>query len=290
MANLKSMTAYGSGSHASSIGTIQVEIQSLNRKSLDVRVYCASELKRFEVMIQKRAAHWVARGQLTVKIHTIYDKKSPVSVQPNLPLARQIKHAGDQIAEELLNQDPNFVTRLLSRYDNLLVFTEDWVDESAYAEALITGFDLAADELLKMKCVEGAHLAEDISPRISFLKESIENIEHACSGTVEKRKAKLLEVMDAAKEDEALLREVAFYADKVDIQEEITRFRSHLQQFHHTLEEGGSVGKKLEFIVQELFRETSTIAAKSPEIDVKQLTIEIRVELERIREQIQNIE
>jgi len=290
MTNLKSMTAYGRSSHSSSIGTIEVEIQSLNRKNLDVRVYCASELKRFEINIQKWAAHWVTRGQLTVKIHALYEKESPVSVQPNLPLAREIKRAGDMIAEDLLIQDPNFSTRLLGRHDGLLVFTEDWGDESVYIEALKTAFDQAAEEFVVMKSLEGTHLAEDIQSRIHLLETSINKIEKACEGSVEKRKAKLLDLIEAAQDDEALLREVAFYADKVDIQEELTRFRSHLKQFLQCIEAGGAVGKKMDFIVQELFREITTIASKSAEIEVKQLTIEVRGEIERIREQIQNIE
>jgi len=290
MANIKSMTAFGRASDSSSLGTIEIDLQSLNRKALDLKLYCPPELRRFELQIKKWAARWVSRGQLTVKIGMTYDRESPVAVTPNIALAREIKQAADAIASEIDLQDPHFPSKLLCRHDSILYFQENWTDETLYLEALKKTFDRAAEELVTMKRIEGVHLGEDIEQRIQKLAENIEQVDAACQETVEKRRQKLLDAIGDAKEDEALLREVAFYADRVDIQEEITRFRSHLKQFLQTMNEEEAVGKKLEFIIQELFREVTTIASKSPELVVKQLTIAMRSEIERIREQVQNIE
>jgi len=284
------MTAFGRASNSTDIGTIDIDLQSLNRKNLDVRLYCPSELRRFEIQIQKWAARWISRGQLTVKIAMTYGDKSPVSVKPNVALAGEIKQAADAIAKEVGLDDPKFPSRLLCRHDNILSFEEKWSDESDYLEQLKETFDRAVRELVAMKRVEGAHLAEDIEQRVQSLSEWIDQVEEACADTVENRKQKLLDAIGDAREDDALLREVAFFADRVDIQEEMTRFRSHLNQFLLALDDKAPVGKKLEFIIQELFREVTTIASKSPELVVKQLTIAMRGEIERIREQVQNIE
>jgi len=265
-------------------------MQSVNRKNLDVRLYCSSELRRFEIQIQKWAAKWVSRGQVTVKITFVYEKECPISVKPNLALARQIKQAAESLVDDLQLSDSHFVSRMLSRHDNLFLVGEDWEDESLYVDALKAAFDEAAAEFVKMKEVEGKYLADDIISRIQNLHRAIDQVEKECIGTVDQRKEKLAEVIGSAAEDEMLLREIGIYAEKVDVQEEITRFCSHLEQFTQTVASGGPVGKKLDFIIQELFREANTIASKSPEYAVKQLTIDIRSEIERIREQIQNIE
>lgn len=290
MAHVKSMTAFGQHRSTSPDCVMEVDIQSVNRKHLDVRVHCTPELRRFEHLIQKWIAARISRGQVTLRITVKFEKESPLKLDANLPLAREIKEAADVLIREFGLNDSKFLSRLLCRNDQLLVVQEDWAQEEVYLEQLKTSVHGALDQLIEMKKSEGDALYRDFTARIKILDSVLEKIEIASIDTVELRREKLKEIIGLAVEDETLLREIAIYADKVDIQEEITRFRSHLVQFSHLLNEAGPHGKKMEFILQELNREANTVASKSPEIDVKHLTIQAKTEIERMREQLQNIE
>ncbi|NGX57313.1 MAG: hypothetical protein K940chlam3_00203 [Chlamydiae bacterium] len=294
MAKLKSMTAFGRASQSSSIGTFHVEAQSVNRKHLDVKVLCPSKLRPFEVQVQRRVAARINRGHIVINISLDHEEAGHVLVRPNIELARQIKEAGDTLVEELQLDDPNFSSKLVGFNKELLLMVEEEGDENEYLIALNEAVDSALEQLDLMRTFEGDNLAKDIESRIHLLEKGILEIEKEVEGTVDKRREKLKEVIESvlpvAENEESLLREVAFYAEKVDVQEEITRFKSHLEHFLKTMDEEGAVGKKLEFIVQELFREINTVASKSPEVSVKYLTIEMKAEIERIREQVQNIE
>ncbi len=284
------MTAFGQHRSTSPECVVEVDIQSVNRKHLDVRVHCIPELRRFEHLIQKWIAGRVSRGQLTLRIAVKFEKEIPLKVEANLPLAREIKQAADVLNRELGLNDPKLISRLLCRNDQLFVVQEDWTKEEVYLEQLRKSVNGALDQLIEMKKSEGEALNQDFMARIHTLESVLEKIEKASINTVDLRKEKLKEIIGFAKEDDTILREVAIYADKVDIQEEVTRFRSHLVQFSDVLNEAGPHGKKMEFLLQELNREATTIASKSPEIDVKHLTIQAKTEIERMREQLQNIE
>lgn len=293
---LKSMTAYGRGVFTAPIGQFTVEIQSVNRKHLDIQVLLPRELGLFEMDIKKWLSAAVARGQISVKVFVTYQGQALFNVRPNLPLARQLKEAWVQIADDLQVDSGGFNLSLLRGTTDLFLFEESREGEENYRKALKEAFDQAFKGFLQMKGQEGAVLQKDMAARLSKLQKEIKLIESKTSDATNRHREKLIARLEELlpgkiENEERILREVALYAEKIDIAEEIVRFNCHLKHFDELFNSNEpSIGKTLEFIVQELNREANTIGSKSSEIEISRSTIEIKSELERIREQIQNIE
>lgn len=291
---LKSMTAYGRAAISTELGRFSAEVQSVNRKHLEINIFLSKELQRFESEIRKVLASKIARGQVTFKLFVYFETASPVAVIPNIPLARQMKAAFEEIAKDL--QLPNKVTlEMLAQNEDILSFSEEMPDEEAYRHAVVQVAASALEQFLKMREHEGKALQNDIAGRLKLIEKSLAQIAvHAPNASIRYRQKlveRLNEVLPGAVEnEERILREVCLYAEKVDIAEEITRFQSHLAQGYKLLSSDQSVGKTFEFLLQELGREINTIGSKSSEMEISKLVIEIKSELERIREQIQNVE
>lgn len=289
------MTAYGRAVVETHLGRFVVEILSVNRKYLEYNLSLPMELSRFETDIKKWLAEYVGRGQLTVRLSAAFSEESPVSVTPNIPLAKQIKSAFDAIAQEL-GITKNFTLDLLAQVEGVLNYDTALQNENEYKSILHQLISKAAQALVEMKLREGKTLHQDIEQRIGKLQVWIEQVENAAPRATQRYRLKLLERLEevlpgAAENEEKILREVCVYAEKIDITEEITRFKSHLIQFSDLLAfDSSGPGKKLEFILQELNREANTIGSKASEIDVARFVIDIKSELEKIREQIQNVE
>jgi len=292
---LKSMTAYARASLKKSIGQFVVEIQSVNRKFLEINSALPHELLRFDGEIKKWIGESISRGQINVRLFVDFAHSSPITVRPNLPLTRQIKLAWDKIAEDL-NIPANFSLNLLKDEKGVLLFNEEFDDEEVYHVAIKETVDSALHELMKMKLTEGKELLKDIKSRHEKLANSIEQIELLAYDATAKYRERLINKINEVvpgfiENEERVLREVCLFAEKVDIAEEITRYKSHLKQFSDLLNsDSGTIGKTLEFLVQEINRETNTIGSKASNVEVSRLVIEIKTELERIREQIHNVE
>jgi uncharacterized protein (TIGR00255 family) len=295
---LKSMTAYGRSCVVSPLGRFSVEIQSVNRKHLEINTALPSEFLRFDAEVKKWISSVVGRGQVNVKIHVAFEKTSPLAAVPNIGLALQIQHAWQLLAKKLnLTLEDEELIEILAQTDDIILFDEDLKDEESYKKNLQQAVVEALIQLSVMKDKEGQALMEDISRRLNLLEVVIKKIAEKAPGATtryrEKLKERLQEVMEATEEtEERILREVCLFADKIDIAEELTRFDSHLVQMDQLINSssGQAVGKTLEFLIQELNREVNTIGSKSSDADVSRYVIEIKTELERIREQIQNIE
>lgn len=294
---LKSMTAYGRSCVISPLGRFSVEMQSVNRKHLEIQTTLPNEFLRFDSDVKKWISAVVGRGQVNVKIHVYFEEKGPLNVLPNIALATQIQKAWNELADSLrINIDDKGLVNVLARTEGIMLFDEELNDEEEYKKLLHRAVDEALQQLSVMKNKEGKALYEDISGRLGTLSKLIKQIAEKAPGATtryrEKLKKSLEEVFEASIEnEERLLREVCVFADKIDIAEELTRFDSHLVQMDHLLKSGNqAVGKTLEFLIQELNREINTIGSKSSDADVSRWVIEVKTELERIREQIQNIE
>lgn len=293
---LKSMTAYGRGVFTAPIGQFVIEIQSVNRKHLEIHVALPRELSQFDIELKKWLASYVARGQVSVKVSAAFHGPVPFVVRPNLPLAHQLKEAWMQIATELQVDKGMFNLALLKGTEGLLSFEENREEEENYRDALKQAFEKAIKGFLHMKVQEGEVLQNDMIDRLEKMRQVMLIIESktplATTRQREKLMARLEEILPGRIEnEERILREVALFAEKIDITEEIVRFNSHLKHFNELIQsEEQSVGKTLEFLVQELNREVNTIGSKSSELEIAQAVIDIKSELERIREQIQNIE
>lgn len=299
----KSMTAYGRATTITPLGRFSVELHSVNRKHLEINTYLPKELLRYDGDIKQWISPQVGRGQINVKISAAFDASSPLIVTPNIALVRQIKNAWDLIAEECaLVSDSKTMLNILSQQEGILLYEENIPDEEQYRKVLKDTIFQALQPFLAMKAVEGQFLHQDISARFAKLSPIIQQIAFKSSGATERYRQRLLErlneVMGGAnlENEDKLLREVCVYAERIDITEEITRFQSHLKQIDDLIhpkkekKDQQGKGKTLEFIVQELNREINTIGSKSSDVEVTKLVIEVKSELERVREQIQNIE
>ena len=214
-----------------------------------------------------------------------------------LLLARQVHEACVQIGKDLgMESVSELSQQMLATTKDILHYDEKWEEEEAYLAAIHEVIHEALANLLQMKQIEGKALAQDMIERLKHMKSSIEEIALASPQAVSKQRQKLKERLEevvpgSVENEDRLLREICLYAEKVDITEELTRFRSHLNQFEQLLHSSEtSIGKTIEFLLQELNREINTIGSKASDITISQKVIEVKSELEKIREQIQNVE
>jgi uncharacterized protein (TIGR00255 family) len=293
---LKSMTAYARSSFKSEIGELVVELQSVNRKFLEIAVSVPKEFSCFEINLKKWLSPFVSRGQVSLKVFVSYENISPIIVNPNLPLARQIKHAWDQIEKELNLPSKEFNLALLSDVEGILLFEENLQEEDRYLHVLKEALDLAIEKFVRMKLQEGAFLQVDILERTKKIHTWMKDVEKKAPFATKKYREKLVSRLEGlipqnVENEERILREVALFAEKVDIAEEITRFFCHLTHFEELINsETSNIGKTLEFVLQELNREVNTVGSKASDLEISRYVIDIKSELERIREQIQNVE
>lgn len=286
----RSMTAYARVKSQEIKGlSWTVELHSVNRKTLEIYMHLGKELLFLELEMRKMIAKLIHRGQVTVKVHFTKAKKNEIF----LPLLKKLKTEFVKLSKDLhLDSEEVTLPFLLSQFDRLSL--EDEMGEKIQTELKKTLED-ALEDFIKMKEVEGKALTSDIKKRCKLLSEYLSQIEKESRKSPEqyqkKLRDRLKEILSEAEMDERVLREVAIFAEKVDITEEITRMRSHLQQTEELLQsKEDSVGRKLDFLIQEMLREINTIASKTPILEVTKKTIDSKAELEKIREQVQNIE
>lgn len=292
---LKSMTAYGRAKVSSSLGTLAIEIQSVNRKHLEIQTNLPREFIPFDSDIKKWISETVSRGQVNVRLIASFDKDGMQKLQLNRPLAKQLQYAVENLREEVSSQQEIGLDFFLN-YPGMILVDEAAIDPELCRKVLKEVLDLALKNLSQMKEVEGAILQKEMAGRLKTLQEAIGEIEQRSSQATEKYRVKLKEKLEeilpgSVENEERLLREICVYADKIDIVEEIVRFRSHLNQAEQLIHSHHDrVGKNLEFTLQELNREINTIGSKTGDVQVSHLVVNCKTELERIREQLQNVE
>lgn len=295
------MTAYGRSSLNASFGYLTVEIQSVNRKHLDMLFSLPKEFARFEIELRNLVTSHVHRGQLTVRIQATYTNETPIKVVPNIPLAKELKTAWDAISQALgMNTSSHFHLEMLAHESELFSYHEELEQSSVYRDALHQGIQEALTPFLAMRKQEGEVLKRDILKRLALMRTYLEKIAARTENAPTKYRDKLMHTLSQIgmvdnELEERLLREVSLFADRIDIVEELTRAHSHLIQLETTLnpeaeKKGLPIGKTLEFLLQEIFREINTIASKSLDTEISHTVVAFKGEIERIREQVQNIE
>lgn len=294
---LKSMTAYGRASLAVPLGHFTLELYTVNRRYLELNSSLPQEFMRFEADLKRWIASRVSRGLVTVRLSAQFEKNLPVTLRPNLAYARQLKDVWDEIATDLsLPPDRGFKLDMLKDVDQIIVHESNNEVDKIIASILEKLVEKALEQLMAMKEAEGFALGEDIASRIKRIGDELEGIKAMAPEASKRLHDRLKERLEtylpgAAENEERILREICLYSDKVDINEEIIRLDSHLMQFSDLLDAANvSVGKTLEFLLQEMNREINTIGSKSSELKISQHAIIIKNELERIREQVQNVE
>ncbi len=295
MANIFSMTGYGKGEHNDGKRSITAEIKTINNRYCDINIKTPRHLRFFEDNIRKILKNSVQRGRIDVYINIDYISESDTVIVPNLSLAKQYKDAIDKIKLELgISNNPSIDT--IIKFQDVLVAKEDDPDDDELRVCLESAMSEAVRNLLKMREAEGTQLMADIRLCMGKIHELMKVISENSNTIVDDYKIKfenrIKELLGSSHEldENRLYTEIVIYADKSDINEEIVRFNSHMVQLKDALESGGQVGRKLDFILQETNREINTIGSKIGNLDIIQIVIEIKNLLEKIREQIQNIE
>jgi uncharacterized protein (TIGR00255 family) len=292
---MKSMTGFGRGETTGEDFAVTVEIKTVNNRFLDISLRLSNELQPIEAEIKSLISKRLSRGRVEVNMQ--YERTSDVVYEINRPLVSGYISAMKDLQEQFgLTGEPELNN--IARLPNALVTKKEDLDENFQA-GVKEAFDQALDNLEKMREVEGVSLKNDlesllksIGGQLPVIEQEAENVSAEYFERLHKKIEKLLSKSDAQIEiDQArLAQEVAYLADKSDISEEIIRLKSHIEQFRTILEEPDAVGKQLDFLTQEFNREANTIASKTQNLKVKEAALVIKAEIEKIREQVQNIE
>ncbi len=290
---IKSMTGYGKGNISENLRNYQVEIKSVNHRYLDISVKMPRVLSYLEEDVKKVISSKVKRGKIDVFITFENSSTEGKEIKINNEIAKMYINQLKQLAEEE-NILANIEVTEISKYPDVLSIQNTQDDEQIKKE-LIEATTIATDKLVQMRQVEGSKMAEDLLKRIEKTNQKIEKISELSTGLIEEYVVKLenriKEILKNQEIDESrLAQEVVIYADKCSIEEEVTRLKSHISQFKELINSDDAVGKKLDFIIQEMNRETNTIGSKANNLEITNGVIDIKTEIENIREQVQNIE
>ncbi|MCI7158439.1 MAG: YicC family protein [Flintibacter sp.] len=291
---VKSMTGYGRAEDTLNGCTITVELRSVNNRYLDCNVRMPRLYLFAEETIKSRVQNTISRGKVDVFVTLDSTGGEQVQVSVNQPLADGYYAALTQLAERYgLSKDIS--VSLLSRFPDVLLAEKAEEDVEQRAQDICSVLDRALADFDQMRTREGARLEADVLSRAARIEELVGKVEERSPQTVAEYRAKLEarmnEVLSNTQLDPArILTEAAIFADKVAVDEETVRLRSHIGQLRHMLEQGGTTGRKLDFLIQEFNREANTIGSKCSDIDIARHVVDIKAEIEKIREQVQNIE
>ena len=292
---MKSMTGFGRGAVSNENFAVTVEIKTVNNRFLDLNLRLSNELQSLEANLKRAIQSRLSRGRVDVFVN--YERTGEIVYELNRPLISGYISALKQMQTEFnLTGEPDF--NYIARLPNALQPKAEDLSEE-FTKALETAVSIALDELERMREVEGESLKKDLENLLSEIESHLPVIESE-SGAVadeyaqrlKKRIENFLSKSDSQIEVDQgrLAQEVAYLADKSDIAEEITRLKSHIEQYRGIIKEEKEVGKKLDFLTQELNREANTIASKTNNLTVKESALQIKSAIEKIREQIQNVE
>ena len=291
---IRSMTGYGSAKGTVAGFAITIELRSVNNRYLDLGIklprgflFAESEIKNY---IQKK----VSRGKLDFFLTLDSAESDQTRIRVNTRLAEAYRNAITGIGETL--ELPAPVSALdIARFQDVLSLEKEELDQGAFLEQLFPLLDTALEDFHAMRTREGEKLAEDLLQKADHIEELVQAVERQAPKTVsayrERLEAKLREVLaDTSASEERVIAEAAIFADRVATDEETVRLHSHLSQFRTLMEEGSPIGRKLDFLIQEFNREANTIGSKCQDSEIAYLVVELKSEIEKIREQVQNIE
>lgn len=291
---IKSMTGFGRCEVLKDSRKFTVELKSVNHRYLDVNIRMPKKLNFFETSIRTLLKSYADRGKVDIFITYEDLSQSQVSVKYNAALAAEYLKYLNQMAEEFsLDNDVRVGT--LSRYPEVFTMEECSEDEDELWNGLKEALEGAFSQFVEMRTKEGERLKEDILLKLDLLSEQIRFIEERSPQIIAEYRTKLEEKMrelleDTQIDDNRIAAEVILFADKICTDEEVVRLKSHIQHMKETLEESNGIGRKLDFIAQEMNREANTILSKANDLDISNRAISLKTEIEKIREQIQNIE
>jgi len=291
---MRSMTGYGRGEIDHGGVKFSVELNSVNRKQSDIVINLPRDFAGLEPRIRQTINEKLSRGRTSVAVVCQEGMNGARKLALDTALARSYHEAMCTLQKELGAPGEITIGTILQA-PGVMRFSESALDSEEAWPSLERALGTALAELIKMREREGKHLAKDLIHRLKVIRREIKTIRVLFPEVVKKYRAALFDRiekagLELALDDERLLKEVSIFADRSDVSEELTRLESHLAQFAHHLRKNEPVGRTLEFITQEIFRELNTLGAKSNDAVISQHVVACKAELEKIREQIQNLE
>ena len=290
-----SMTGFGRGEFKNDNYHFLVECKTINHKYCDINVRLPRKISFLEDKVRNYVKNFIKRGRVDLYIKLDLIGSEDVNLKFDDKLATQYVSILNEIKDKFNLQDDISVMSV-AKFPDIVKCEEKEEDEDLYWGMLQVALDMALEKLGEMRKVEGEKLAQDTLERCDVLKNLLDEIEKYSDTVVDEYKEKLnnriSEILDNPSliDENRLAQEVAIFADKSSITEEIVRFRSHIEQLKNTVVKNDSIGRKIDFLIQEMNREVNTTGSKSSNLNITNLVVEVKSELEKIREQIQNIE
>jgi uncharacterized protein (TIGR00255 family) len=291
---LKSMTGFGRGESDTSLGKIVVESRSVNHRYCDINIKLPKRLSPFENRIKELIRSQVSRGRIDVTLRLDNLGEERVQLSVDLDLAQQYYRVLQELKERLQLKD-EITLNLLAGAKDLITAREESGDIEPYWQEVLTILKQSIKNMDDMKRSEGESLTKDLQQRLEQIAEQLQKIKQQFPSrlktTFTRLHERLRSLLEGTEVDSLRFQqEVAFLAERTDITEEIVRAESHLAQFSTLLEGNEPVGRKMDFLLQEIHREVNTVSAKVNDAEISHSAVEIKSELEKIREQVQNIE
>lgn len=291
---IKSMTGFGRGEASGELRKFTVEIKAVNHRYLDMSVKMPKKFNFFEASIRNLMKEYAQRGKVDMYISYEDLVERTVNIQYHREVAASYMNYLKEISQDF-EVENDIKATTLSRFPEVLTMEEQEFDEEGIWKDLEAAIRIAAEAFVESRCREGENLKKDLLEKLDTMLSHVAYIEEKSPKIIEEYKEKLKEKVQDLLEDNRvdenrLVMEVTLFADKVCVDEELVRLKSHIQMVKNTLIEGGSIGRKLDFIVQEMNREANTILSKSTDLEISNVGIELKTEIEKVREQIQNIE
>ena len=293
---MKSMTGYGRGDCSKDGFKVTVELSSVNRKQTEISINLPRQMELLEAQIRDVINRHIARGRLMVRVslHAGAGKAS-ARMHLNVPLAKAYARELARLSKHLRLPGPVTLDQV-ARAPGVLQTDEELAVEEDFGPAVEKALKQALTQMVKMREREGAHLAQDLAKRVVVMRKAAAQIAQHAPAVAERYRQQLIERIKNAGleapgvEDERLLKEVVYFADRSDISEELTRLQSHFQQFEDGRKSKEPVGRMLDFLAQEMNREINTIGSKANDSLISREVVTLKAELEKFREQAQNVE
>ncbi|MGZ4963857.1 MAG: YicC/YloC family endoribonuclease [Limisphaerales bacterium] len=292
---MKSMTGYGRGECAQAGFKITVEVSSVNRKQSEIAVNLPRELELLEAQIRDTVNERVARGRVTVRVAVHAAEAGTAKLNIDTALAKAHTKELKKLAKALDIPDAISLDLLL-RIPGVLQSSEGSLEANELWPVVQKATSRALDTLVSMREKEGKHLAKDLQQRVTLMREAVARVQKQAPEVAQRYRQQLVDRIKAAGlevpglDDERLIKEVFYFADRIDITEELTRLQSHFKQFDDCLKKDEPIGRTLDFLAQEMNREINTLGAKANDSIISREVVTLKSELERFREQVQNVE
>lgn len=292
---MRSMTGYGKAEYSANGITLTVEIKSVNNRFLDLSYKCPRSFTCLQDVMRSTVQNHLSRGKVDLFVNYHRQGEKEGAVEFDSELATAYVSIAKQIKKQFPSLKNDFTVSSLMKTPDVLRLSQESFNAEEISPILVETINKACENLNAMRLFEGEKLKADVLKRVSFIEETVGVIKERAPLVSKEYYDKILKkvqtVLDGAEIDESrLLMEVQLFADKSNVDEEITRLYSHIAQLRSICEQTGEVGKKLDFLVQEFNRESNTICSKANDIEVTDNALKLKCEIEKIREQIQNIE